>query len=342
VSHRYSLTMISDPPDVSTAVEDLLAHIELHGRERQLAKDSGRTWKATPQVKSERDVLMRAVLEKLALTREELCDTLGIKRPTWDRWRTLKTSPEPPQLDRLRKLGQAGGAQARPFSATVSQVRPTPWITLEGGPTASTWGRLRLVYSLFQWDNAIFYYPEPFADAATVTDMALLALRDLDSHGAKIVYILSEIDSWRHSYVECLKRVFGEQDAARVLSGICAIHVPITEMEKYSKGLGLFNYGHPNPELTVGYQWMYVAKPGDPERPPDDEAAVYWAFGPKDEAIRFIRNKFGELIKKAFKTIDDRRMLLPSFWEPQIPEDSIQELLKLPVVDWAQEQWAAK
>ena len=88
-----------------SAVEALIAHIREHELNRQKAKDAGqRSYKPTDDEKAERDRLLRGVIWSLQLTRHELLAQLQINRATWDRWRIMKTIPQPEHIAALALL----------------------------------------------------------------------------------------------------------------------------------------------------------------------------------------------------------------------------------------------
>lgn len=96
----------------SQAVEELIAHVEMQCRMRQLAKDAGEKYLPTREQKSERDRLLRRLLATLGITRSDLIFQLKIDRGTWDRWRIMATVPHRVHLEGIIRIATGNSLTA--------------------------------------------------------------------------------------------------------------------------------------------------------------------------------------------------------------------------------------
>lgn len=294
------------------AVSEFAAHVDAQDRARQHAKDAQSKYEPSHQERAERDRLMQGLLEALGLSKTELQTKLGIDRATWDRWRAMSSIPHRSYLEALARF-----AAQQEKNGSHEATRPRPHEMLNARP--HTWGHLRLVYSLFPWENAVFNFKKPYCDAGTATEMALLALR-----GCNIVYFMpSGADEWRTAFAANLVAVLGKNYAARALSRICII-----ELENDMQEFGLFNYEAKDPDECVGYFWKGDGDPG--QRPGDAAENQYDAFPASDDLVSDLREKYWKPIHDAFSEIDKR--VPEDFWSPTLDRETRQKLLDIPVI----------
>lgn len=298
-------------------VRSFVAHVNEQERARQQAKGRGPlgSYDPSPDDKARRDSLMQDLLTALGMTKAELQTRLGIDKATWDRWRAMSSIPHRSYLEAMFRF-----ATQQEKNDHYEETRPRPHEMLNARP--HTWGRLRLVYSLFPWKNAVFNFKKPYYDPTTATEMALLALR-----GCNIVYLMQNADDWRINFTDTLVSVLGKNYAARALSRICIIKV--SEMlPNDMPEFGLFNYEAKDPDDCVGYIWIEQGQPG--QRPQDNADNQYSAFPASDDLVNDLRDKFWEPIEKAFREID--RRVPADFWSPTLDRDTRQDLLVIPIV----------
>lgn len=303
------------------AVREFIAHIEAQSRARREALSSGAEFLPSAEERARRESLMQNLLPALGMTREELQSQLGIDRATWDRWRAITSVPHRSYLETMARYA------AERVSTEHEQAKLPPAHEMLSA-TPRTWGRLRLVYCIFPWKNAVFGFKTPYYDYATVTEMALLALR-----GCRIIYILSGAKKWRSDFANSLVEVLGKNYAALALSRICIIEIP-EALAKKMPAFGLFNYETKDPVDCVGYTWTDV--PHLKKRPSDNQSGLYEAFPATDDRYTDVRDKFWLQIQKAFIEIHDR--VPPDFWSPNRDAAFRQELLKIPIVTYREDQ----
>lgn len=284
------------------------------------AKDSDASYEPTPDEKGRRDSLMQDLLLALGLSKLELQARLSIDKATWDRWRAMSSIPQRSHLEAISRFA----AQHDKTSNHIA-TRPRPLEMLSARPR--TLGRLRLVYSLFDWENAVFAFRNPWHDAKTATEMALLALR-----GCNIVYVMPAATEWRKKFADSLVSVLGKNDAARALSKVCIIDAKEDELTDLPEfGLGIFNFEAKNPDNCVGYVWKGSTESNDPSpRPEDSEQDRYDAFPSSDYLVSDLREKFGERLNQAFAQIE--KSLLVDLWAPILNHDTRTYLLEIPII----------
>ena len=293
----------------SRAVADLVAHIVAHEERRDALKartGGGAVRYEAPTTEVQiRGQLMQDVLDALGLTKVQLQSMLMIDKATWDRWRSIKTIPSSSHLETLARFAQEAEQKAS------KQTRPSPYDMLALGP--KTWGRLRLVYSYYAWDNAVFNFLEPFDDEPTATEMALLALRD-----CRLVYFMDKPEPWRTNFRKTLVKILGTSYAARALSQFCIITPAVKDIPGE---FGVFNYEAKAVKDRAGYRWKWNGK----GRPSDSTEGVYDPVLGEDELFLDLHDKYDQLIHGALNKINERG----HFWSLTIDR---QQLLEIPVV----------
>ena len=194
--------------------------------------------------------------------------------------------------------------------------RPPPLSLLSNSPF--TWGQLRFVYSSYQWENAIFRFPDAFYDADTATEMALIA-----SRGCSIIYVIPDAKKWGQKFIMSMVRALGRNAAARSLTRIAAIDTNET-IEKFDAG-GFFNWQVGDPEYRVGYTLSLGAKK---VRPPSDTRDFYRAQSYDSDAFQMLNGKYAESLTAVLKYIS--KNMPEDFWATIHPDD-VDEKLTIPV-----------
>jgi len=302
------------------AANAFAAHIEAQEKSRQSAKDSGGTYEPLAEDKARRDSVMQELLVALDLSKAELQASLSIDRATWDRWRAMSSIPQRSHLEAISRFA----AQKEKSSDHIA-TRLRPHEMLSARPR--TLGRLRLVYSFFPWENAVFAFNNPWYDANTATEMALLALRDCN-----IVYIMKNPSDWRKKFASSLVSVLGKNDAARALSKVCIIEATEDELSDFPEfGVGIFNFEAKDPDGSAGYIWKGSAESNEQSpRPEDTEQEKYDAFPSSDCLISDLREKFGKRLNQAFKRIEDSPLV--DLWAPILNHETRSALLEIPII----------
>jgi len=291
------------------AANALADHFAIQDRSRQKEKKGGIKREPAPGDIQERERLMQQLLDASGLSKTALQAQLRIDKATWDRWRYMVTIPHRSHIDSLIRFAkEADQKKALQEDAT----KPRPLEMLLAGP--KTWARLRLVYTYYNWNNAVFSFKAPYNDAETVTEMALLALK-----GCRIVYFKNEPTEWLDKFKAELVTILGATYAARALSRFCIIPKALTEMPEF----GVFNYESPDEQDRVGFQW----KGKNPERKADSSEEVYDAVPGNSDLFIDLHSKYGHLIHAAFTEINER--LPDDFWSTNLDR---QKLLEVPVI----------
>jgi len=295
------------------AVDALAAHVTIHEQARDDYRASTGQKYEPPEAEIQiRGQLMQEVLDSLDVTKGELQSWLMIDKATWDRWRSMKTVPGLPHLETLARFAQ----EAEQKDSEEREVaRPVPFDMLATG--ARTWGRLRLVYSYYDWNNAVFNFLNPFPDEPTATEMALLALR-----GCRLVYFMDEPNKWKTDFSQTLVKILGKSYAARALSRFCIISPAANIPFEF----GVFNYEARAMRDRVGYRWIWKEE----GRPSDSAQPVYEPVLGHDELFLDLREDYGQLIHDALIKINGRSPTAEDFWSPTIDR---QLLLEIPVID---------
>lgn len=307
--------MVQNPVQSASA---FAAHVEAQEKSR---KERGKDYEPSSEDRKYRDEVMQGLLAALEVSKAELQARLGIDRATWDRWRAMTSIPQRSHLEAIARFA----AQQEKSGSHVA-TRPRPHEMLSARPR--TLGRLRLVYSLFDWENAVFVFKSPWSDANTATEMALLALR-----GCNIVYITENTNCWRAEFAKSLVTVLGKNDAARALSNICVIEVMEGELDDFPEfGLGIFNFEARNPDDCVGYVWKGTKEKSSSESRPEDSAHdIYDAFPSSDYLVSDLREKFGSRLNRAFNRIDESP--LDDLWATLLDHDTRNALLEIAVLE---------
>ncbi len=312
---------------VAQAVDQLLLHVDAQDRARQLAKDARLTYSPSDEDKEERDRLLRQLLTAIGQPKEQVLEQLGADRATWDRWKNMVSIPQAKHRKSLDRLSR------RESVPSEDSPRPNPLKMLARNREHRTFGRLRLVYSAYDWNNAVFWFQNPFNDVRTATEMALLATRG--QSGCSIVYLLAKPYEWGPRFIESLRKVLGKHDAARVLSRICVVRVP--EERMHPRGYGVFNFRSEKADQSerVGYEYTKDDREGPSDkRPLDDDSGVYESLSTEDSIFQDLDDDFGEEIDEALEAIRQRReKLLWNLWEPSLNAETVLELLSIPVIE---------
>jgi hypothetical protein len=269
---------------------------------------SGNDSKPSENDRAERERLMQEMLSALGLTKPEFLNKLKIDKSTWDRWRSIYSVPHPAHLYALSRFAeQKGRAEASREEST--QPSPTNMLLSDH----KTWGRLRLVYSHYDWDNAVFNFQNPYKDPQTVLEMALLALKQ-----CSMVYFKKNPAEWAQHFTGVLVNILGKTDAARALSKFCIIDEAFEGTD-----FAIFNYEAKNENERAGYIW----KGGAGERPSDEAKDIYDVMGRGADVYNDLHEKYNLIIQKAFSTIQERSP--QDFWANPLQRD---ELLKIPII----------
>jgi hypothetical protein len=299
----------------SQVVQEFSAHVHEQDRARQAAKDSGQDFVPPEEQKRQREAIMQKLLAAFGLPKLELQAKLGIDRATWDRWRAMASVPHRSYLETLARLADKDD---RPDDHIETRPRPIDVLSL----SPRTWGRLRLVYSLFQWESAVFRFRSPYLGEKMVADMALLALR-----GCSLVYLMANPADWISQYIANLLKVFGPETAARALSRICVMEIPAEDLKK--EQFALFNHNATDTNFSVGYLWNSDSS-DDKDQPAPSTPADYTAVPVNDPTFYCLRREYADSLKQAFEVIQKRSP--KDFWAPMSDAQPWQSRLKIPVV----------
>ncbi|MGE0356476.1 MAG: hypothetical protein AB7P08_06115 [Burkholderiales bacterium] len=281
--------------------DDVAAHSQ--------AKQRDSNYAPSEEERARREQVMQSLLTALGLSRKELQSKLRIDKSTWDRWRAMTSIPHASYLQALERF-----ASERTRSEEASDdAMPAPLVMLNDGP--KTWGCLRVVFSLHDWDNVILHFKSPWEDADTAVEMACLALKK-----TRLVYFKSEPERWWATYRNHIVKALGKTYAARALSRVCVIarELPV-DMGQFA----ILNYEAPRPMDRVGYKWL-----GQDKRPLIDVPNVYEAVSGSNDLFEEVHERYGPLIQRAFGEIDKRTW--GDFWSTDF--DKTKMLDEMPVV----------
>lgn len=292
------------------AVRELVAHVDAHERARQAVQGK---YEPSEEEKTKREACLQKVLDELGSSKAELQNKLGIDRSTWDRWRTMSSVPHRSYLEALNRY-----AEEKEKDISRGGAKPAPLLMLSARPR--TWGRLRLVYSLFAWQNAIFHFNKPFVDSETATEMALLSLR-----GCNIIYITKNPNDWANKFSSILQKVLGKTYAARALSRICVIETP-NDFDDQLQEFGVFNFETPDAADSVGYIWTGEK---DADRPSDVKSEVYDPIPASDDNVIDLKAIYNASVQEAMGIISKRDN--GDFWS-NLDHDTIHELLSIKII----------
>lgn len=303
--------MITKP---TAAVRKFVDHVEA----QEIARSAGLKSSDDEAFKVEREALVQGVLTALGLTGPQLQAKLAIGRATWDRWRYATTIPQRSHLEALLRFAAEKETEVRQSPTEL----PPPLRMLASSPFS--WGRIKLVYTVYPWRNAVFKFSKPFVHEDTALEMLLLAFR-----GCQISYIMPGASSWCPKFVQIAKEAIGKTDTARALTKICIVDVSDAQA---AIGLeyGLFNYGAEDEDESAGYVWLGKQDSTSDKPPPVSERDVYRPVGPRDDNVYGeLREVYFKCLDKAFETIISREKL--NFWSAN---DGDENLLKIPVINF--------
>lgn len=268
--------------------------------------------------KEERQALAENLLAAFGLTGAELQAKLAIGRATWDRWRHAATIPQRSHLETLIRF-------AEEKDADVSQsplVLPPPLRMLASSPFS--WARIKLVYTVYPWQDAVFKFRTPFIHEDTVLDMLLLAFRE-----CRIVYIMPNANDWCTKFVTIAINSVGKSDTARALRRICIVSVSAEQADKGFQ-YGFFNYRAEKEDETAGYVWLEESDP-NAEPPALSKRDVYRPVGPReDDVYGELREVYSTSLDKAFAEIDKRSSF--NIWSSHGVGEY---MLKIPVIEFS-------
>jgi len=259
--------------------------------------------------KAERDRLMQEVLDAFGLSKRALQTQLNIDKSTWDRWRAIKSVPQPSHLVALGRFAR----QKDSVDDEDGDREPRPLDMLLEGP--KTWGRVRLVYSYYPWRNAVFNFRTPYKNLSVATDMARLALKR-----CSIVYCMEQAEDWSREFSKTFVNILGRTYAARALSQICIVKAELLGMPQF----GVFNYEAESIDMRVGYVW----KGADSVEPPKEtDTDVYDGEPGNGDLFRELHERYDGLIQRAFEKITKNTP--DDFW---ISTLRTEELLEIPII----------
>lgn len=308
--------------NAAESVAAFVAHTSEQERQRQEHKSRGEHYAPSFDDKARREALMHSLLDGLELSKAELLQRLSIDRATWDRWRHMTSIPQRAQLDALSRF-----VTQRADDASDEITLPRAFQVL--GTPPYTWGRLRLVFGLFKWNDAVFSFRTPFNDTGMATEMALLALK-----GCRLIYFMSDAANWRLTFADNLTKVLGKNDTARALSRVCIVQIS----NKASSSLpefGVFNLESEDPDKFVGYVWKDTRPLDEQSRfkqPEDEDDDLYEAFPATADLISDLREQYSEELNTAFNELDKRKRDLPDLWAAQMGHSLRKELLLIPII----------
>jgi hypothetical protein len=305
---------------------ELIKRLADHVQRQRDNREKDRDYEPTDVEVAERRQLMDDIVDALELPPKEIQTKLDVNRTTWERWRTMESTPNSSHLDHLKRLLRD---HDKPQAMDVgARSVPIPLAFLSATPRTSLRLSNLFTRAAYKWQDAVFHFTSPFDDDSTIGDMASLA-----GNGCRIVYIVShqldekKLDRWPGAFVKRMMAGFGAKQTAETLASFCIVTVPETQFAAVGE-FGVLNFTSGKEESRVGYHWRGDKKAT--KRPDSSMVNVYDAVAANDDSFSALKRQYNAVLCDAFELIDEN--VRKGVHEPEY-DDQNRRYQKLPVID---------